>query len=78
MPEGPLASHGTLSSCQATPAMSRWIHGVSPTNSLRNIAAVMAPPQRPPVFLMSAMGGLDLLAVFVVERQSPELFAGLA
>ena len=37
------------------PAISKWIQGVSSANSFKNIAAVMAPPQRPPVFIMSAM-----------------------
>src|SRR6516164_3751161 len=54
-PDGPFAIQGLLSSIQATPAMSRWIQGVSPTNSFRNIAAVTAPPQRPPLLTMSAM-----------------------
>src|SRR5262249_34508539 len=57
-PDGPLAIHGLLSSSHAVPAMSRCIHGVSPTNSFRNMAAVVAPPQRPPVVLMSAMSDL--------------------
>ena len=35
------------SSSQAVPAMSRWIQGVSSENSLRNIAAVTAPPPLP-------------------------------
>src|ERR1700690_144932 len=52
-PDGPFAIQGLLSSIQATPAMSRWIHGVSPTNSFRNMAAVTAPPQRPPLLTMS-------------------------
>src|SRR4029077_19933342 len=55
IPDGPFAIHDLFSSIHAVPAMSRWIHGVSPTNSLRNIAAVTAPPQRPPLFTMSAM-----------------------
>src|SRR5436309_11835759 len=55
IPDGPLAIHGLLSSIHAVPAMSRWIHGVSSANSCRNFAAEIAPPQRPPVFIMSAM-----------------------
>ena len=43
-PLGPLAIHGLGASTHATPAMSRWIHGVSSANSFRNMAAVMAPP----------------------------------
>src|SRR6266404_8653154 len=54
-PLGPLAIQLLFSSIHATPAMSRWIHGVSSTNSFRNIAAVTAPPQRPPELTMSAM-----------------------
>src|SRR6266852_3084258 len=54
-PVGPLASQGLASSFQAVPAMSRWIHGVSPVNSLMNMAPVMAPPPLPlPMFWMSA------------------------
>jgi hypothetical protein len=37
------------------PAMSRCTHGVWPTNSRRNTAAVMAPPHRSPTFFMSAI-----------------------
>src|SRR3954470_10580276 len=57
-PLGPFAIQGLSVSIQAVPAMSRWIQGVSSTNSLRNIAAVTAPPQRPPEFMMSAMEDL--------------------
>jgi len=50
-PVGPFASQGLASSFQAVPAMSRWIQGVSPENSLMNIAPVMAPPPLPlPMF----------------------------
>jgi hypothetical protein len=42
----------------AVPAMSRWTHGYSSANSFRNIAAVIVPPARPPVFLMSATSDL--------------------
>src|SRR5260370_41419188 len=51
-PLGPLAIHDLFSSIQATPAMSRWIQGVSSTNSFRNIAAVIAPPPPPPPVTM--------------------------
>ena len=54
-PVGPLASQGLASSFQAVPAMSRWIQGESPVNSLMNMAPVMAPPPLPlPIFWMSA------------------------
>src|SRR5438045_1637444 len=36
--------------------MSRWAQGVWPTKFCRNAAAVIAPPDRPPTFLMSAIG----------------------
>ena len=55
-PDGPFAIQGLFSSIQATPAISRCSQGVSPTNSFRNIAAVIAPPQRPPMLTRSAMG----------------------
>src|SRR5215469_15375778 len=60
MPEGPLAIQGLASSVHAVPAMSRWIQGVSSANSLRNMAAVMEPPQRPPEFTISAIVDLML------------------
>ena len=41
-------------SAHAGPAMSRCTHGVSPTNSARNSAAVIAPPHRSPMFFTSA------------------------
>src|SRR6476619_2818315 len=54
-PLPPASIHDLLDSRNAGPAMSRWTHGLPPTNSSRNLAAVMAPPQRPsPTFLMSA------------------------
>src|SRR3974390_2022890 len=46
-PVGPLASQGLASSFQAVPAMSRWIHGVSPANSRMNHAPGMEPPPLP-------------------------------
>ena len=49
---------GRVSSTQAVPAISRWIHGVSSAKTCRNSAAIMAPPHRPPVFLMSPMSDL--------------------
>src|ERR1700690_1924847 len=56
IPVGPFASHGLLSSFQAVPAISRWIHGVSSANSFMNQAAVIAPPPFPlPVLRMSAI-----------------------
>src|ERR1700704_6661129 len=55
IPDGPLAIHGLASSIHAVPAMSRWIQGVSSANSFRNMAALMAPPQRPPELTMSAI-----------------------
>jgi hypothetical protein len=47
--------NGLFSSAHAVPAMSRWIHGKPPVNSFRKSAAVMAPPIRPPVLIMSAI-----------------------
>ena len=38
----------------AVPAMSRCAHGVLSTKRCSNCAAVIEPPQRPPVFFMSA------------------------
>src|ERR1700678_486005 len=77
-PDGPLAIQGFASSDQAKPAISRWIHGVSSANSFKNIAAVIAPPQRlPPVFMMSAM--LDLMNSLYSsstgrrQKRSPEI-----
>src|SRR5450755_1505702 len=55
IPDGPFAIHGLLSSIHAVPAMSRCSHGVSSANSFRNIAALTAPPQRPPELTISAM-----------------------
>src|SRR5260370_32437371 len=46
-PLGPLAIHDLFSSIQATPAISRWIQGVSSTNSFRNIAAGYRSPPHP-------------------------------
>ena len=83
MPVGPREIQAWLSSDQAVPAMSRWIHsaggrpGVSPTNSLRNMAAGGG---------TGVAGGagvadvgdlaLDLLAVVVRAGHAPELFTG--
>ena len=53
-PVAPFGLRSVPRSLNAGPAMSRWHQGVSPTNSARNQAAVMAPPQRSPMFLMSA------------------------
>src|SRR5205085_10435408 len=55
IPDGPLAIHGLLSTIQAVPAISRCSQGVPSANSFRNIAAVPAPPQRPPELTISAM-----------------------
>src|SRR5262249_52955452 len=59
----PPASRVALSeSLQLGPAMSRWTHGVDPTNCSRNLAAVPAPPphsppllHRPPAFLLAPL-----------------------
>ena len=54
-PVPPPSVHGRDFSEKAGPAMSTWVQGMPPTNRYRNLAAVMAPPQRPsPTFLMSA------------------------
>src|SRR3954451_20256574 len=53
-PVAPRASRGVSCSAYAVPAMSRCAHEGQVTNSFRKIAAVIAPPQRPPEFLMSA------------------------
>src|ERR1041385_6103825 len=55
IPDGPLAIQLLFSSIHAVPAMSRCSQGVSSTNSFRKTAAVLAPPQRPPVFIISAI-----------------------
>src|SRR5712671_5853350 len=47
-PDGPFARNGLASSSHAVPAISRCTHGVSPANSRKNHAALMAPPHRPP------------------------------
>ena len=54
-PVAPFGPRSLPFSEYAGPAMSRCTHGTSPTNSARNHAAVIAPPQRSPMFLMSAM-----------------------
>src|ERR1700722_16012502 len=53
-PVAPLAMYGLASSSQAVPAMSRWIQGVSPTKSRMNHAAVIDPPEGPPLLCRSA------------------------
>src|ERR1041384_6305088 len=55
IPDGPLAIQLLFSSIHAVPAMSRCSQGLSSTNSFRKTAAVLAPPQRPPVFIISAI-----------------------
>ncbi len=57
--------------------MSRCSHGVSPTNSFRNMAAVTAPPQRPAAVNDVGDVGLDHVAVLFVDRQTPHLLARL-
>src|SRR4029450_5581489 len=58
-PVAPLGWYGLASSAQAVPAISTCTHGRSPVNSLMKSAAVIAPPGRPPVLLMSAMSLLS-------------------
>src|SRR2546428_7898530 len=53
-PVAPRDSRGVSCSAYAVPAMSRCAHDGQSTNSLRNSAAVTAPPHRPPEFFMSA------------------------
>src|SRR5438067_2436029 len=53
-PVAPRASREVSCSAYAVPAISRCAHDGQSTNSLRNIAAVIAPPHRPPEFFMSA------------------------
>ena len=55
--------------------MSRWTQGVSPTNSCRKRAAVIAPACPPPTFLRSATSLLSVVAVLVDQRQLPERLA---
>ena len=43
-PVAPFERHDSSASTFIGPAMSRWAHGTSPTNSDRNTAAVIAPP----------------------------------
>ena len=74
-PDGPFAINGFASSSQAVPAISRCTHGVASANSLRNIAAVIAPPQRPPIFGRSAKALFRQILVIVVERHLPHLLA---
>src|SRR6476646_9369251 len=44
--------------------MSRWAHGASPANSLRNRPAVSAPPPPPELFFMSATSESIILRYF--------------
>ena len=67
--------NGWASSSQAVPAISRCTQGVSPANSRRNQAALIAPPQRPPMLREIGEGALEKILVFVVERHLPSLFA---
>src|SRR5205814_7918410 len=53
-PVAPRASREVSCSAYAVPAISRCAHDGQSTNSLRNMAAVIAPPHRPPEFFMSA------------------------
>src|SRR6185436_21004812 len=57
-PVGPRGMATRSVSEYAVPAMSRCTHGYSSANSFKNIAAVIVPPARPPVFLMSATSDL--------------------
>src|SRR5215207_658092 len=57
-PVGPRGIATRSASEYAVPAMSRCTHGYSSANSLRNIAALMVPPARPPEFLISATSDL--------------------
>ena len=50
----PASHQALLEAVHDGPAMSRCTHFVSATNFCRNLAAVMAPPQRGPTFLQSA------------------------
>ena len=54
-PVAPLGWYPFSLSASDVPAMSRWTQGVGPTKHWRNLAAVTAPPFRPPVFLISVM-----------------------
>ena len=54
-PVAPFDRQDSSASTFIGPAMSRWAHGTSPTNSDRNTAAVIEPPYGPPTFFMSAM-----------------------
>ena len=56
------------------PAISTWIHGVSPTNSLRNRPAVRQPPLRSPHCLTSAMSLFKGFAQALGRGQRPHLF----
>ena len=76
-PVGPLASHGLASSFQAVPAMSRWIHGVSPANSRMNHAPVIAAAAFAAANILNVgEAALDEFAILVVHRHLPHFFAG--
>ena len=75
-PLGPFGRYGRASSDHAVPAMSRCAHGRPPVNSLRNIAAVIEPAGRPPVFDHVGDVALQLLRVVVEERHRPDAVAG--
>src|SRR5690348_4924817 len=57
-PVGPRGMVPRSDSVYAVPAMSKWTHGYSSANSLRNSAAVIVPAGRPPEFLISATSDL--------------------
>ena len=59
-PVHPCCARRRARRCCAVPAMSMCAHGVSPTNSARNSAAVIAPALTPPRFVMSAIVGVEL------------------
>src|ERR1700679_384494 len=57
-PVGPFGIATRSVSENAVPAMSRWTHGTPSANSSRNLAAVIEPAARPPVFFRSATSDL--------------------
>src|SRR5205085_11188862 len=76
-PVAPRASRAVSDSAYAVPAMSRCAHDGQLTNSFRNSAAVIAPPQRPPEFFMSAHS-LRISSLYSshsgsLQRRSPTL-----
>ena len=79
-PLAPASLQGLGLSRNAGPAMSMWAQGVLPTNCSRNLAAVIAPPQRPsPTFLMSATS-LLISSSYIsgIHRQLPDRLAARA